>query len=210
MEIFQQLLAFIDVKYVPAFTAAVALFSLIPKLAAPLISALEAHDKHFVRKPLERLKALRSSVAKNPDLSHYLETSIELEAFRIASGVSASRAKMGFLLALNKDGTWSKPQLRSVAQHVGFPEGSDEPAIIISTSEKLFAVWSAVFAGLIALMGAVFFILLASTNEILPFLIGAVVFASFVAFARFILNEYISYKLASRAQADLKRRATTS
>ena len=159
---------------------------------------------------LERRAFSRSSVAKNPDLSHYLETSIELESFRIASGITTSRAKMEFLLALNKDGTWSKPQLRSVAQHVGFPEGSDEPAIIISTSEKLFAVWSAVFGGVIALMGAVFFIALASTNEILPFLIGAIVFVGFVAFARFILNEYISYKLASRAKADLKRRAAAS
>lgn len=210
MEILQQLIALLDVKYVPVLTAVVALFSLVPKLAAPLISALEAHDKHFVRKPLERLKALRSSASKHSGLAEYLETSIELEAFRIASGITTSRARMEFLLALNKDGTWSKPQLRSVAQHVGFPEGSDEPAIIISTSEKVFAIWSAVFGGVIALMGAVFFIALASTNKPLPFLIGAIVFASFVAFARFILNEYISYKLASRAQADLKRRAATS
>nr|WP_313404115.1 hypothetical protein [Pseudomonas sp.] len=210
MEILQQLIAQLDVKYVPVVTALVTLASLTPKLLAPLLSAFEAHDKHFARKPLERLKSLRSSASKHSGLAEYLETSIELEAFRIASGITASRAKMEFLLALNKDGTWSKPQLRSVSQHVGFPEGSDEPAIIISTSEKVFAVWSAVFAGLIALMGAVFFILLASTNEILPFLIGAIVFVGFVAFARFILNEYISYKLASRAQADLKRRAAVS
>ncbi|WP_312374423.1 hypothetical protein [Stutzerimonas nitrititolerans] len=210
MDLLQQAQTLAGSQYAPLFTAAVTLLSLAPKLFAPLLSAFEAHDKHFVRKPLERLKALRSSASKHSGLAEYLETSIELEAFRIASGITASRAKMEFLLALNKDGTWSKPQLRRVAQHVGFPEGSEEPAIISSTSEKIFAVWSAVFAGVIALMGAVFFIVLASTNELLPFLFGAIVFAGFVAFARFILNEYISYKLATRAQADLKRRTAAS
>ncbi|MBH3339066.1 hypothetical protein I5L51_08085 [Pseudomonas mendocina] len=210
MDLLQQAQALIGSQYAPLFTAAITLLSLAPKLVAPLLSAFEAHDKHFVRKPLERLKALRSSASKHSGLADYLETSIELEAFRIASGITASRAKMEFLLALNKDGTWSKPQLRSVAQHVGFPEGSDKPAIIISTSEKVFALWSACFAGLIALMGAFFFIRLASTNKFLPFLIGAILFTGFVVFARFILSDYISYKLANRAQADLKRRATAS
>ncbi|MGF0336765.1 hypothetical protein [Ectopseudomonas toyotomiensis] len=207
MEFTQQLLSFIDIKYVPAITTVITLVSLFPKLLAPLLSAFEAHDKHFVRKPLERLKALRSSASKHSELSEYLETSIALEAFRVASGISTSRAKMEFLLALNKDGTWTKPQLRSLARHVGFPDGSDKPAILISTSEKVFAVWSAGFAGLIALMGALFFVLLASRNEPLLFLLGASAFAGSVAFARFILSDYISYVLANRAQADLKRRA---
>ncbi|MGP0172354.1 hypothetical protein ACSVIJ_10750 [Pseudomonas sp. NCHU5208] len=205
MEIFKQALAFIDARYIPAFTVAVTLLSLLPKLVAPLMSALEAHDKHFVRKPMERLRALRSSVAKNPNLSHYLESSIELEAFRIASGVNTSRAKMEFLIALNKDGTWTKQQLRRLSQHVHISDDTGEPQLTLSGFDKFAALWSAYSAGVIALLGATFFVLLAIQGSLQLFTGGALTFAIFIAFARFILNDYISYKIARSAQTALAR-----
>ncbi|MFH6601824.1 hypothetical protein ACEVAQ_24300 [Ectopseudomonas khazarica] len=205
MEIPQQLLAFIDVKYVPAFTVAVTLFSLLLKLAAPLLSALEAHDKHFVRKPMERLKALRSSAAKNPDLSQYLESSIELEAFRIASGINTSRAKMEFLLALNKDGTWTKPQLRSVCRHLEVADDDGKPKLIIRGFDKFVAYWSVSASTSFALFGATVFTLLAAQSSVISFITGAGTFVVCLLFARFILSDYIHYKIARRAQAVLAK-----
>lgn len=205
MEIPQQILAFIDVKYLPVVTVTVTLLSLLPKMLAPLMSALETHDKHFVRKPLERLKALRSSVAKNPDLSHYLESSIELEAFRIASGVSTSRAKMEILLTLNKDGTWTKQQLRSVSRHLQIPDDTDKPQLILTDFEKFFAYWSAWASALIALLGATVFTLLATQGSLMLFVNGAFTFIGFIVFARFILSDYISYRVALRAKAVLDK-----
>lgn len=203
MEIPQQLLAFIDVKYIPALTVTVTLLSLLPKLVSPLMSAIEAHDKHFVRKPLERLKALRSSVAKNPDLSHYLETSIELEAFRIASGVNTSRAKMEFLLALNKDGTWTKPQLRSVCRHLEVQDDASKPTLVIRGFDKFLAYWSISASTSFALLGAAAFTLMAAQNTFVSFLSGAGTFGVCIMFARFLLSDYIHYKIARRAQATL-------
>lgn len=203
MEIPQQLLAFIDVKYLPVVTVTVTLLSLLPKLLAPLITALDAHDKHFVRKPLERLKALRSSVAKNPDLSQYLDTSIELEAFRIASGVTTSRSKMEFLLALDKDGNWTKPQLRSLCRHLEVPDGRDKPEIVIGGFEKFAAIWSAVAAMTIGVLGALYFTVSVYQFNFGNFLTGALAFAASIAFGRFIVSDFISYRIARRAQATL-------
>lgn len=203
MEIPQQLLAFIDVKYLPVVTVTVTLLSLLPKLLAPLITALDAHDKHFVRKPLERLKALRSSVAKNSDLSHYLETAIELEAFRIASGVNTSRSKMEFLLALNKDGTWTKQQLRSVCRHLEVQDDAIKPKLIIRGVDKVVAYWSISASTSFALLGAAAFALMTAQNTLVSFLTGAGVFGLCIIFARFLLSDYIHYKIARRAQATL-------
>ncbi|QFT23552.1 hypothetical protein FIV02_18420 [Pseudomonas sp. THAF187a] len=210
MDLLQQAQALIGSQYAPLFTATVTVLSLVPKLIAPLLSAFEAHDKHFVRKPLERLKALRSSVAKNPDLSHYLETSIELEAFRIASGVTTSRSKMDFLLALDKDGNWTKSQLRSLCRHLEVPDGRDKPEIVIGAFEKFAAIWSAVAAMTIGIMGALYFTVSVYQFDLYDFTLGASAFAASIAFGRFVVSDFISYRLALRAQATLARRQRPS
>lgn len=205
MDLLQQAQALIGSQYAPLFTAAVTVLSLAPKLIAPLLSAFEAHDKHFVRKPLERLKALRSSVAKNPDLSQYLDTSIELEAFRIASGVATSRSKMEFLLSLDKDGNWTKPQLRSLCRHLEVPDGRDKPEIVIGVFEKIAAIWSAVAAMIIGILGGLYFTVSVYQFSLGDFLTGALAFAASIAFGRFIVSDFISYRIARRAQATLAR-----
>lgn len=210
MDLLQQAQAFVDSRYAPLVTVIVTMLSLAPKLVAPLLSAFEAHDKHFVRKPLERLKALRSSVSKNPDLSYYLETSIELEAFRIASGATTSRSKMEFLLALDKDGNWSKPQLRSLCKYLEVPDGRDKPEIVIGRFEKIAAIWSAIAAMTICVLGSLYFTASVYQFSLSEFLIGAFAFAAAVVFGRFIVSDYISYRIARRAQATLARRQRAS
>lgn len=209
MDLLQQAQALIGSQYAPLFTAAITLLSLAPKLVAPLLSAFETHDKHFVRKPLERLKALRSSVAKNPNLSHYLETSIELEAFRIASGVTTSRSKMEFLLSLDKDGNWTKPQLRSLCRHLDVPGGRDKPEIVIGGFEKFAAIWSAIAAITIGVLGSLYFTVSVYQFSVGDFVIGASAFAASIAFGRFVVSDFISYRIARRAQATLARRQSS-
>lgn len=111
-------------------TAVAAIFALLFKVAAPLVRALEWHDRYFVRKRLSHLESVRSSVTSSPQLSRFLDDAITLEGFRIASGVSTSRAKMEFLIDLSQDGLWSEAQLRSAAKFLYVEPGNSEPSLL--------------------------------------------------------------------------------
>lgn len=139
MEVIQQALSLFGSSYGPLIAAAIGGVTLLFKMIKALFKASDFHDKHLVRKHLQHLKAIRSSVSSNPELKKYLDEAIQREAFRLASGISTSRAKMEFLFKLSNDGVWTRQQLRRVSKFLIATPGELEPSITLSWADLVGA-----------------------------------------------------------------------
>lgn len=118
--------------------AGAAILAMLLRAAAHLYRTMDLHDKHFVRKRLTRLRDIRSN-ATNPEFTRYLDGAIELEMFRIASGVSTSRLKMEYLLQLDRSGRWSRFQLRSLSKFLAIEPGRETPYLSVSVLDRISA-----------------------------------------------------------------------
>nr|MBO2511186.1 hypothetical protein [Gammaproteobacteria bacterium] len=207
MDLYQQAQALVDDNRLTAvISAVVTMLSLLPKLLSPLFKTLQTHSWQPVRKTFEQLKSLRSSTSNNPELNQYLEKAIELEAFRLASGISTSEAKMKFLLRLAQDGTWTKQQLRLLCKHIEIPEGSTEPRLAISTFDKMTAAWSAIAAMVICAAGSTVFVVSAYQFSLKGLITGAGSLAISLTLGRFVVDDYLSYRIARRTQTLMQHR----
>lgn len=101
-----------------AYAFVIALVGLITVILRLLTRASVLHDRHVVLKVLERRRKLRKATVEGTQLANYLDTSIQTETFRIASGISASPQKMEYLLKLSSLGRWDDSQLRSISKAV--------------------------------------------------------------------------------------------
>ncbi|MBF8765805.1 MULTISPECIES: hypothetical protein [Pseudomonas] len=103
-----------------------------------LTKALDWHDKYFVRKRMNRLKNVRSE-AGNGELTRYLDQALDIEVFRLASGISASRSLVEYLLKLDSTGRWSHAQLRSLSKFVVRDPADDNLKVAVSHLDGVIA-----------------------------------------------------------------------
>lgn len=197
MEVLQQLQTMLNSGY-SVFVAVAAVAAVLFKMTAQVFRAMEWHDKHFVKKRLAHLKAIRSSSAKNPQLTQYLDEAIELEVFRIASGINTSRTKMDYLLSLGQEGRWNRSQLRSLSKFV-FAEPGKSPSLQVSVFDRIGAGISAIAAFSTLTLGAVYAISLSVTAQPLTTLAGMVLFGIALLFGRFLATDLIDYLVVARA-----------
>jgi hypothetical protein len=198
MEVIQQLQALFSSSYSTAI-AVTAIVAVLFKMVAQLFRAMELHDKYFVRKRLARLKGIRSS-ADNSQLTHYLDRAIELEIFRIASGVSTSRLKMEYLLQLEQAGCWSREQLRSLSKFLALELGCATPSLSVTVLDRLGAWVAGISAFGTLALGATYLVKLMLTGEPLMWLLGLVLFGLSVVAGRFLAIDLIDYIIVTRAQ----------
>lgn len=202
MELIQKLQAMLGGGYSVAVAVA-AIFAVLFKMFGHVIRALEWHDKYFVRKRLARIRAIRPSASQNQPLADYLNEAVDLEVFRIASGINTSKAKMEYLLQLSKTGRWSREQLRSLSKFLYLEPGATVPELVITGVDRFGA-----FAGCVAAFGTLFaaalqLVQLILTGNPLMWLLGIGLFGLAILVGRFLATDLIDVMIASRAKEHL-------
>ena len=194
----------LEIPYAPEAVAIITVVTLFYKMIAPLFKALEFHDKHLVRKKLERLKTVKPSVSKNPELASFIDDSIHLEAFRIATRVNTSKAKMEYLLKIASDGLWSHQQIRSVSKFLFADPGQLTPSIRFSWADKVGSVLGISTAISIIAIGLIFLAQFIIKGGGVNYFLGFLNLALCVLVSRFFANDFIDYKVAKRIEEHLE------
>lgn len=186
------------------FVAIILVTVIAARLLATLGSAFDFHDRNFVSRRINRLQELRPSCREGHPLTAYIDEAIELETFRIASGVATSPAKMYFLLELAQSGQWEQNQLRALSKFIKINKYSLEPEISVDILDKFGALTGLISATLCVLYGAVAAIQL--TIKLPPYgiLIGVAIFTAFILAARLFGRDFISYRTAKRALSNIE------
>lgn len=209
MEAIQQVQAFFSSSY-SVIAAVAAVLAVLFKIFGHLGRALELRDKHFIHKRLARLKAIRPSAANNTPLTQYLDAAIELEVFRIASGINTSRVKMEYLLQLNQLGRWSRGQLRSISKFLAVEPGDPAPQLSVTTFERVGACISGFAAGSVLLLSTIQLVRFFITGQPLLWLLGLALFALGIIAARFLATDLLDYLIVRRATKHLELSAKAS
>ncbi|WP_426139228.1 hypothetical protein [Pseudomonas sp. DWP3-1-2] len=180
--------------------AGVAVLVVVVKSLTMLGKVMEFHDLHFVLKRHKRLQELRSNFTLDSPFSQYLDESIKLEAFRIASGISTNALNTAALIKLSSLGFWNRSQLRQVAKYLVADTKSGKPRIQIDQGDKLGA-WLGLFLGILCLViGGVFCIAFMVILPPFGLLIGMALFAAMIFCGGLFATDYGAYKNAERVQ----------
>lgn len=180
------------------------LILLLAKLLTTLGKTLEFHDRYFVGKRLNRLKALRLGIQEDKALVKYLDDAIALESFHIASGISTSAEKMSFLIRLSGCGRWNRPQIQAIAKFLEVRPESSCPEIHITKMDKFGAALGLALGIFLILLGMFYFVLFFFSSEPLGLPVGALVLGAFIVAARLFATDFINYLIAKRALAYLR------
>lgn len=178
--------------------------ALLGKMLTTLIKAVGVHEKYFFDKRVSRLRFLREGVQTNQDLIKYLDNAIELESFRVASGLSTSAANMTILIQLSNRGRWSRSQIKTLARFLMTPQGSTTPEICITKLDKVGAGLGLVSGFFLLLLGLFYFLWLTYSGVNFGLLLGVLVYGAFIVAARLFLTDFINYLVAKRALAYLE------
>jgi len=205
MDVISKIQALLTNGYSVAVAVA-ATIAVLLKILTHLTKAMDWHDEHFVRKRLSRLKEIRSDAA-TPQLVRYLDGAIELEMFRIASGVSTSRAKMEYLLQLDQAGQWNRAQLRSVSKFLALQAGNEAPILLITLLDGVSAYVSATSAFLTLAVGVGYLTELVLTGVPLLWVLGLSLLGLAILLARYLGSDFIDYVIVKRTQEHLEHQA---
>ncbi|MBD8682340.1 hypothetical protein [Pseudomonas sp. CFBP 13719] len=205
MEVIQLLQSLVNSDY-SIFVAVAAMLTVFLKIVAHITKAMDWHDQRFVRKRLSCLKDVRSGAA-SARLVKYLDDAIELEMFRIASGVSTSRSKMQYLLQLDETGRWSRMQLQSLEKFLALQPGSETPVLSVTFLDRLSAWISGLSTLLTLALGVGYLTELVLTGATLMWALGLLLFGLAMLLARYLATDFIDYVIVKRAQRHLSWKA---
>lgn len=171
--------------------------------------ALDFHDKHFVEKRHKRLLELRSSVTGDPLLTDYLSEAINLEAFRIASGIRASSLRARALMTLANLGYWDNTQIRRASRYLVATADNPNPRIEIDLWDKISA-WYGLFAGaMFVLLGAIMGYSFMASVPKFGVVIGLPLFIAMTFAGALLAADWVRYKTALRVRAFLEEHPAT-
>lgn len=142
---------------------------LLAKFLTTLGKAMEFHDRYFVGKRLNRLKALRLGIQEDKALVKYLDDAIALESFHIASGISTSAEKMSFLIRLSNCGRWNRPQIQALAKFLIVTPESFCLKVHITKVDKFGAVLGLASGIFLIVLGMIYFALFFFFQNLLAF-----------------------------------------
>ncbi|MBB4862808.1 hypothetical protein HNP46_001652 [Pseudomonas nitritireducens] len=154
------------------------LLSVFYKILVFLYRALRVYGELFAMKRLKSLIFLRQDTRGGTAFLAFLDRNIELEMFRVASGMQVNFREMAAIIKIESLGLWSPEQIRALRKYLKCSPMSDGPKIIIGSMDRFEAyfgfslslilvamavllwglfVWKYSLYG--ALMGAFFFVL---------------------------------------------------
>lgn len=196
----------LNLEFLPYLGGFAAFIGLLSKFGLGFFRTLDLHDKHFVRKPIARLRALRQAVSDDPALTAFFDQAIQTEAFRLATRIETSKAKRDVLLELDKKGIWSRAQLKSISKFLTMLPGQVRPTISITRADTVGAFISLTAALLTALAGvSQSFLLIITGLSSKPALIlaGAGTLLLFLIAVRFFMTDFADWIIVKRAQKHL-------
>lgn len=198
MEVFEELRAFFS----SGASWLIAVASILyqgAKWVNRLTKVWDWHDKYFVRKRMARLKNARSE-ACNEELTRYLDEALDIEAFRLASGISASRSLMEYLLKLASTGRWSHAQLRSLSKFVARDPANDSFKVAITQTDRVIARAGVAMAVSLCVIAILFFVSSLFTGELRAMLIGLGSAGGLMLMAVVPAKDAADYMLAKRVR----------
>lgn len=183
------------------YTVAVAVVGLVTVLFKLLSRGLDFHDRHIVRKDFERLRVLREYASDGAPFANYLDGAIQVESFRIASGISTSPVKMDYLLKLAKMGRWDRGQLRALSAYIRLLPNSVEPEVHIGKLHSFDGFFS-LFGGFYFIFAGLFFLVYAGVfvESPLGWFVGGAICLVFFICALGMWKGFSSYQIAKNAK----------
>ncbi|MDH0760037.1 hypothetical protein N5C70_25585 [Pseudomonas juntendi] len=181
-----------------AVAAVVGVLCLVPTKA---IQLLHLYDSHLARRQYKLLKELRAAESSESLYAQYLDDSLYLESFRIASGVRADRAKAEFLMRLARTGRWNHWQIRQIARYLWVTP--EQPRLTLRiTAVETAGAWSARLVGffLMAIGCICGLIIMAKASSFAAFSGGMGAQAMFILGGALISSPFNSYCTARRFQ----------
>ncbi|MFK3721040.1 hypothetical protein ACI2J9_15895 [Pseudomonas fulva] len=203
MEVFEQLRAFLS-SGASWLIAIAPLFYQGAKWLNRLTKVWDWHDKHFVRKRMARLKNARSE-ACNDELTRYLDEALDIEVFRLASGISASRSLMEYMLKLASTGRWSHAQLRSLSKFVVRDPADDNYKVAVGHFEGVIAWVGALMAVSLWIIAMLCFLSPLFISGLRAGLISVGVGGGLLLLAYFPAKDLAEYLLAKRVSRYLDK-----
>ncbi|WP_411565117.1 hypothetical protein ACLIN3_13700 [Pseudomonas orientalis] len=184
--------------------AMVAAISVLVGITLKSISILnqimEFHDKHFIDKRYKLLKELSSGIPVESKLKGYLEDSLELEVFRIVSGVRGSSKQIAALVKLDRLGYWNSEEIRRVSKFLVVNPEDSLPSVNITTVDKLSARLSLIMAILLLLLGGAISIVLTIKIPPYGFFIGLIPLTVMIWAGAYFAADYGTYRTALSIQ----------
>ncbi|WPO00692.1 hypothetical protein [Pseudomonas sp. MUP55] len=184
--------------------AMVAAISVLVGITLKSISILnqimEFHDKHFIDKRYKILKELSSGIPVESKLKGYLEDSLELEVFRIVSGVRGSSKQIAALVKLDRLGYWNSEEIRRVSKFLVVNPEDSLPSVNITTVDKLSARLSLIMAILLLLLGGAISIVLTIKIPPYGFFIGLIPLTVMIWAGAYFAADYGTYRTALSIQ----------
>ncbi len=179
-------------------------------VAAALVRALimlrrasDFEPGYFARGRLKSLAEMRADAGTEGELANYLDGELELEKFRVVSGVRANRKQMLVLIKLFRAGLWAPEEVRAVARYLKMLPLGQYPRIHFEPIDILEA-WSALVVSVaLTLSGALVWAALIVKMPIYGFLLGAAGFLLSVLAARWVGKAYEDMRSAKRIKAYL-------
>lgn len=181
------------------------IFAVLGKIIFSLRRVMDFHSEYFVKKRTKRIAELQPLFKEGRPISQFLDQSLESEAFKISSGITASPAKMNALIEIHDSGHWTISQLRNASRHFVIDPTTQEASFKITTADKVFASASLIFTLLILAIGSGYFVLLAFTKGLSGFTLGAVIFFISTIFSYSIAYDFRAYRAAKKIGAYLKQ-----
>jgi|SRR5690606_6874087 len=204
----QQLRAILSTINLTLGLSVAVIVAVLGKIIFSLRRALDFHNEYFVKKRIKRITELQPLIEEARPLRRFLDQSLETEAFKVASGIIASPAKMNALIEINDTGLWTVSHLRNASRHLVVNTTTLKASIKITIADKASAWASLFFTLFLLVVGSGYFVLLAITKSFLGFILGAFIFFVFVIVAYSIAYDFRAYRAARHIEAHLKERHT--
>lgn len=165
--------------------------------------ATEFTPGHFARARLKALMEMRADTQMASELTDYLDSELELEKFRVASGVSANQQQMAALLKLFRLGIWEREEVRSAARYLKVSPLWQHPRIQIEKTDELEAISALVISVALPVSGALVWAAMIVKLPIYGFLLGAVAFLLSVLMANWVGRAHGDLRSAKRIKSYL-------
>jgi len=173
--------------------AALSVIAVLLKSLTMLGRVIEFREKHFVVKRYNRLLDLKSNLSPESSFLQYINNSIELEAFQIASGVRASAKKAKVLARIAMVGYWDQSQIRRLAKFVVVTPEQPDPIVRIDKSDKIGA-WLGFMMGLLMILaGGYLSITLLIKLPPYGFFVGLLTQVFFTGIGVFVSDDFFRY-----------------
>lgn len=186
-----------------SLTAAV-IFAVIGKAIFSLKRAIDFHNEYFVKKRIKRITELQILIKEGRPLTRFLDQTLETEAFRVGSGITASPAKMNALIEIHDSGLWTVSQLRSASRHLVIEANTRKASIKLTTADRVSAWASLGLSVFLLIMGSGYFVSLALTKTWVGFVVGTLIFGLFVMVAHLMAFDFRDCRMAQQVDAHLK------